>query len=237
MTVSSLEEALPLLRAPFPRGTEQYRAGPTWEQDGVRWTRPLPYIDARAVFARLDEVVGPAHWSTDLERLGPGCYMCRISVMGVQRTDVGQAGEHEGEQEKSGASDAIKRAAVQHGIGAYLYDMALSPVRLEQRGADWVLPRNWAPATAGVPRPRVTLETRPAAEPAVTFAPGMAGGASTDQIDAIGHEMQRVGWSERRGRTYLKLNFAKESRIELTAAEAERFVAHLQALPSAVRLR
>lgn len=68
-----LKDVTEALKAPFPVGHEQYRVGPTWEQDGVRMTRPLAYIDARAVFARLDQVVGPDGWETRLERLGPGC--------------------------------------------------------------------------------------------------------------------------------------------------------------------
>lgn len=95
------------------------------------------------MFARLDETVGPDAWSTRIDRLSPGIYLCHLSVCGVTRTDVGQAGEHECEKEKSGVSDAIKRAAVQFGIGAYLYERELPAVKLERRGNDWALPRNW----------------------------------------------------------------------------------------------
>ena len=152
----TLAAATAALRAPFPTGVEQYRVGPTWEQDGARWTRPLAYIDARAVFARLDEAVGPDNWASDIERLAPGVYVCRLTVCGITRADVGQAGDNEGEKEKSGVSDAIKRAAVQFGVGAYLYERDLPPVRLERRGNDWVLPRGWRPPPAHATSPSAT---------------------------------------------------------------------------------
>ena len=141
------------LKAHFQPGEEEhYRVGPTWEQGGERYTRPLAYIDARAVFDRLDEVVGPDNWNTHLERLGPGVYLCRLTILGVARSDVGMAGGNESEVEKSGASDAIKRAAVQHGIGRYLYAIELPAVKLDRKGSDWVLPRGWKPPAAQVDR-------------------------------------------------------------------------------------
>ncbi len=53
------------------------------------------------------------------------------------------------------------------------------------------------------------------------------------EIEMIAQEMQRVGWSTDQGRNYLKKHFAKESRYQLTAAEAQAFVHFLQALPTA----
>lgn len=214
MSQDDLEAASALLRAPFPPGVEQYRAGPSWTQNGERWTRPLAYIDARAVFARLDEAVGPDHWATRLERLAPGVYLCALTICGVTRTDVGQAGENEGEKEKSGASDAIKRAAVQFGVGAYLYDQELPPAKMEQRGQDWVLPRNWRPSGRAEPAP----PPRPSAGGAPT------GPATPKQIAKIGVEMARLGWSDERGREYLATTFGKQSRRDLTAAEASAFI-------------
>lgn len=223
MAEISLAAAAARLRAPFPPGIEQYRAGPTWEQNGERWTRPLCYIDARAVFHRLDEAVGPDNWSTQLQRLGPGVYLCTLTVCGVTRADVGQAGEREGEQEKSGASDAIKRAAVQFGVGAYLYDQELPPAKLERRGNDWVLPRNWRPAA----RPAASHDPDAAPPAAASGTP-----ATAKQIAKIGVEMARVGWADERGRDYLAATFGKHSRRDLTAAEASAFIDTLVKLPA-----
>lgn len=144
-----LAELSEALKSPFPPGEEQYRVGNTWERDGKQFGRVLTYIDARAVFDRLDAVVGPGNWSSELipvERTA-GAYLCRLTVLGVTKTDVGQAGADEGEKEKSGASDAIKRAAVQFGIGRYLYELDLPPAQLEPagKGGKWQLPRGYKP--------------------------------------------------------------------------------------------
>lgn len=209
------------LKAPFPPGEEQYRAGPCWEQGGDRYTRPLAFIDARAVFDRLDEVVGPGNWSTDLERVAPGNYICRMTVLGVTRADVGMAGASESEAEKSGVSDAIKRVAVQFGVGRYLYAVELPPAKLERRGSDWALPRGWRPSAA-------------AAEPGtntVPFAAPAGNPATSKQIGRIAKEMARVGWSDEAGRDHLARAFGKRSRRELTSSEASRFIDALLALP------
>ncbi|HEY9766489.1 MAG TPA: Rad52/Rad22 family DNA repair protein, partial [Chroococcales cyanobacterium] len=144
-TKLSLAEVAEKLKAPFPSGAEQYRLGPTWERDGKMFGRAFAYIDARAVFDRLDETVGPDNWESHLERLAPGTFLCRLTVLGVTRSDVGTAGEQEKEKEKSGASDAIKRAAVQFGIARYLYQRDLPAVCLEKNGNEWVLPQGWRP--------------------------------------------------------------------------------------------
>jgi hypothetical protein len=229
---STIEEATAALRAPFPPGVEQYRVGPTWEQGGERWTRPLAYIDARAVFARLDEAVGPGNWHTELERLGPGVYLCRLTLFGCVRCDVGQAGDNEGEKEKSGVSDAIKRAAVQYGLGAYLYDQELPPVKLEQRGREWVLPRNWRP-TGRAAAPATERPTADTATPRTTASSATL--ATAKQIAKIGVEMARLGWSDERGREYVQATFGKQSRRELTAAEASAFIETLVSLTDRVR--
>lgn len=239
MTVTTLAQAAEALRAPFPPGEEQYRAGPTWEQEGGRWTRPLAYIDARAVFERLDQAVGPDQWHTELERLAPGVYLCRLTILGVTRADVGQAGDAEGEKEKSGASDALKRAAVQFGIGRYLYERELPPARMERRGNDWALPRNWRPA-ASIDR---TGAARQAPTPAADSggerpapAPSLSrGGLTVKQSGKIAHELARVGWDERRELVYLQRAYSKAARADLTSAEASQMIDHLLSLAPAER--
>lgn len=220
-----LKDVMERLSAPFQPGEEKYRPGPTWESDGTRWTKPLAFIDARTVFDRLDAVVGPGNWETHLERLAPGVYLCKLTVCAVTRSDIGMAGGNESEPDKAGASDAIKRAAVQFGIGRYLYGRELAPVRLERRGNDWVLPRGWQPPKA---RPAVQAETEAAST--VPFKAPDDTRATGRQIARISAELVRVGWSEQEGRQYLITTFGKRSRSQLTIAEASRFIKHLAAL-------
>lgn len=221
----TLAAASGALRAPFPQGVEQYRAGPCWDQGGGRWTRPLAYIDARAVFARLDEAVGPDNWSSDIERLAPGVYVCRLTVCGITRADVGQAGEHEGEKEKSGVSDAIKRAAVAFGIGRYLYDLDLPPVRLERRGNDWVLPRGWRLPLASATSPSATTTpstNRPTTSPTNTTNSNPR--LITDRQLATVRDLlgRRAGGSEE-----LELLLDGTPLDELTSAQASRLIEKL----------
>lgn len=84
----------------------------------------LPYIDARNVMRRLDEVVGPENWSFDFDLLEPTGKMVkgRLRVCGTEKCDAGEAAA-EDEVLKSAVSDALKRAAVHFGIGRYLYHM------------------------------------------------------------------------------------------------------------------
>jgi len=80
------------------------------------------YIDARDVMDRLDEVVGHDGWFDQYQILvherDRWVIECTLTVNGVPKVDVG-----EGDAPKDAYSDALKRAAVKHGIGRYLYDM------------------------------------------------------------------------------------------------------------------
>lgn len=160
-----LEDIYEKLCAPFPPGEEMYRAGPTRWRNRVKWTRPLPYIDARCVYNRLDEVVGPDNWTTRMTKLENGGYICELTVLGITKTDVGMVNtkidrktgvvdpDSEIMAEKGSASDALKRAAVQFGIGRYLYDMMLPMVPMVNIGTDgreyWVLADDYRPPHAG----------------------------------------------------------------------------------------
>ena len=109
------------LKAPFPPGRVKWRAS---DFRGEK-SRALLYIDARDVMDRLDEVIGINNWMTEYTDLDSRC-VCKISLRydndfdWVSKSDVGTQSTFEGE--KGMYSDAIKRAAVQHGIGRYLYD-------------------------------------------------------------------------------------------------------------------
>lgn len=85
------------------------------------------YVTARTVMNRLDAAVGPENWwdeFTDLER----AVKCSLSIRlpdqtVVTKCDYGGCANmsDEGDDEKSGASDAFKRAAAKFGVGRYLW--------------------------------------------------------------------------------------------------------------------
>jgi hypothetical protein len=95
----------------------------------------LAYIDARDVMERLDAVCGPAGW----ERRHPhvtGTTTCEIAIWiegkgWVVKSDG--AGDTQVEAEKGSLSDSFKRAAVNWGVGRYLYDLDSPWVELDER--------------------------------------------------------------------------------------------------------
>ncbi|WP_017296261.1 dual OB domain-containing protein [Geminocystis herdmanii] len=50
------------------------------------------------------------------------------------------------------------------------------------------------------------------------------------QLEKILTQMERVGWSQSQGRKYLRENFDKESRYQLTLIEAQQFLTYLENL-------
>ena len=126
----SYETDLARLRDPFAPADIEWRVQTAGEKNGKPWARVLAYVTNRAIMDRFDEVVGPENWQ-NVYREGPsGGVVCGLSVRvtrpdgstewvtkwdGAENTDV--------EPVKGGLSNAMKRAAVQWGIGRYLYDL------------------------------------------------------------------------------------------------------------------
>ena len=90
--------------------------------------RQLSYITARTAANRLDEVVGPENWWDRYRQQGDHGVVCALTIRlpdGIELTKEdagGYAGmADQGDDEKSGFSDAFKRACAKHGVGRYLY--------------------------------------------------------------------------------------------------------------------
>lgn len=122
-----MSEILEKLRAPFDTTVIK-----TYKVAG----KDIPFAGARAYMDRLDEVVGPSGWSTSYEVLDQtNCAVeCKLTLyfdgQAVTKSDVGypnsarDADDAEKEPLKAAYSDAFKRAAVQWGVGRFLYDYA-----------------------------------------------------------------------------------------------------------------
>jgi hypothetical protein len=89
--------------------------------------RELRYITARTAMNRLDDVLGPENW-WDLYQPGDNSVMCMLTIrlpdgQCVTKCDAGgYAGMPDsGDDDKSGVSDAFKRAAAKFGVARYLY--------------------------------------------------------------------------------------------------------------------
>lgn len=150
----------------------------------------LAYITARGVMNRLDEAVGPANWEMKLEPIDMGSsskldkqgnqtdfkgFVCTLilhiedgkgNVKTVTRQDVSNLTDFEAI--KGGASGAIKRAAVQFGIGRYLYGLGQTWVKTNEYGKfeppqlpAWALPDGFTYANA----PKKQSAPAPVSEP------------------------------------------------------------------------
>ena len=83
----------------------------------------VPYINNRCVMTRFDAAFGPENWTSEFREIANG-FLCRLTVTINDRTIYREDGASKTniEPEKGGISDAMKRAAVQFGLGRCLYD-------------------------------------------------------------------------------------------------------------------
>ena len=118
------------LKEPFAINDIEWRLQQCGEsKEGKIWGKCLAYITSRAVQERLDEVCGPDGWRSEIRKDGDA-YLCTLSIRithddgsieWISRTDGADATDKE--SVKGGISGALKRAAVQFGIGRYLYNL------------------------------------------------------------------------------------------------------------------
>ena len=117
------------LHEPFPPYDIEWRIGQAGQKGEKIWAKCLAYITSRAIMDRLDEVCGPGNWQTAF-RDGGGHLQAGIGIRvgdewvwkwdgtGMLASNDGLSGADAG---KGDFSNALKRAAVQWGIGRYLY--------------------------------------------------------------------------------------------------------------------
>lgn len=121
--MDNLEERL---KRPFEAHEIEWRVQQSGEKNGKCWAMVLAYVTNRAVMDRLDEVFGVGGWKNEyLPTPSMDGVMCGISAKfndewvtkydGAENTQV--------EAVKGGLSSAMKRTAVQFGIGRYLYNL------------------------------------------------------------------------------------------------------------------
>ncbi len=135
------ETTLDRLRDPFAPEDIEWRVQQAGEKNGKPWARVLAYVTNRAIQDRLDEVLGPENWQNAFREGPAGGVVCGLTLRveradgsaewvtkwdGAENTDV--------EPVKGGLSNAMKRAAVQWGIGRYLYDLDEGWARVHEGG-------------------------------------------------------------------------------------------------------
>lgn len=117
MDLSRLDE-------PFAADDIEWRAQRCGENNGKIWVSVLAYVTNRAIMSRLDAVCGKGNWKNEFKDSGKAVE-CGISIKidGEWVTKWDAAEETNVEAVKGGRSGAMKRAAVQWGIGRYLYNL------------------------------------------------------------------------------------------------------------------
>ncbi|RRW77657.1 recombinase [Pantoea dispersa] len=107
---------------------------------GKLYAMVLAYVTNRAIMARLDDVCGKANWRNEYQPAPAGGVMCGISIKvdGEWITKWDAAENTQVEAVKGGMSGAMKRAAVQWGIGRYLYNLEEGFAQTsDQKRNDW----------------------------------------------------------------------------------------------------
>jgi hypothetical protein len=130
----SLKDKITELQKPFPEADIEWRIGSV-NKDKTKGTA-LAYVTNRAIMQRLDDVFGIDGWQNSFRPWKDKGQICTIGIWdadhdrwlykedGAEDTNI--------EPLKGGLSDAMKRAAVQWGIGRYLYKLPTRWVALKE---------------------------------------------------------------------------------------------------------
>jgi len=114
------------LRQPFDYEDIEWRIQQAGVTNDKAWATVIAYVTNRAIQNRLDAVAGPQNWRNEYSKAPDDGVLCGISIHddelgwitkfdGAENTNI--------EAVKGGLSGSMKRAAVQWGIGRYLYDI------------------------------------------------------------------------------------------------------------------
>lgn len=127
------------LVAPFGVDDIEWRVQQTGTGNNGVWARVLAYVTNRAIMERLDEVVGPEGWE-NIFTAGPGGgVLCGLTIHFESRSVTKWDGADNTNMEavKGGLSGSMKRAAVQWGIGRYLYKLEAGWANVCENGTNF----------------------------------------------------------------------------------------------------
>ena len=140
MTENQLKEGL---GRPFRADELEWRLQST-SKDNTRGIA-VPYITNRAIMNRLDEVCGPMGWRNEFVPWHDGNKPAQLCGISIWQEGTGWVTKWDGAEDtdiegvKGGLSDAMKRAAVQWGMGRLLYEMDTVWVDVEPRGRSYAM--------------------------------------------------------------------------------------------------
>jgi hypothetical protein len=120
-TEPTLTDHIADLARPFPIEHVQVRPGAV-TTDGTA-AIALPYVDWRLYAERLDQLVGPAHWSIQLIPWGPTRVIARLTILGVTKDASGEGDPNDVNCGTIAEAQAKKRACAEFGLGRYFYTL------------------------------------------------------------------------------------------------------------------
>lgn len=176
------KELMDKLQAPFLPDEIEWRVDRGQKTNQGNYVFVLAYVTNRAIMNRLDEVFGPTGWKNEFREWKQGSQLCGISVKieGEWVTKWDGSDDSNMDAVKGGLSGAMKRTAVQWGIGRYLYKLDQNRIPLKERGQnfanvkvkvqgkdeyikgywdtptlpDWALPADYKPETKQEKKPK-----------------------------------------------------------------------------------
>lgn len=210
--------------------------------------RKIRYVTARTVMNRLDEVLGPENWESFPEPVSADSVRCLLTITlpdgtKVRKSDLGGAAgmSDAGDDDKSAASDAFKRAAYLFGVGRYLYGdgvprygtPAAAPPAIEvdrpQQQAPAPAPdRRPEPAEAAPPAPRTHVNGRGHDGPPRTGRALFAWTKDREQEYEVGLLKYLNQWAKLNDFPGRMVDWSQDQ-VELAYLEATRKLASIQA--------
>lgn len=182
------------LQAPFPPHQVSWRPRRSGRSENGIWLRAVPYVEARWVHQRLDDVLGPANWRT-LHELKDNALLVGLALRdpetgewvtkwegtGLMAATQGHDGLSEEDARKATFTVGFRRAAAMWGIGRPLLFVESLPATCHadsRQGQHWAklddstefswdpptLPPWALPGGAGVPPEGPARPTRPATD-------------------------------------------------------------------------
>jgi hypothetical protein len=195
----TVDEIQKLLAEPFSASDIEWRIGRK-SKAGDK-ASVLAYVTNRAIMNRLDGVVGIGGWHNTYQQWRGKGVVCGLSLFigedwltkydGADDTDI--------ESTKGGLSDSMKRAAVQWGIGRYLYNLEEVWVPIDQYGKfkdpplpSWALPESEKARKPPPQSPPPTPKEPPASPPPATDPPKTINDAQMKRLYTVA---TANGWS------------------------------------------
>jgi hypothetical protein len=138
------QEIMQKLQAPFLPEDVEWRVDRVTKFSNNPVAYVLAYITNRAIQTRLDDIFGPFGWYNEFREWKSKGQLCGLSIYCDQVdgwkwvTKWDGADDSNFEATKGGLSDSMKRAAVQWGIGRYLYSLEQYKVSVLSSGQHYV---------------------------------------------------------------------------------------------------